>query len=130
MKKIIILITLSLLTFEVFSQTNRWQQKVPGRNYTYEEIIFNRGIIQRQRKMEQKMNAPDPLKGQGIEFQGVVEITSSEGVPQYKAFIRGCGKVELPKKDDSEMQKLKNGARVRLRFIQAGQCEVSEWERF
>lgn len=129
MKKIIILLSL-ILSYNLLAQTNRWQQKVPGRNYTYEEIIFNRGMVQKQRQLEQKLNSPEKLKGQGIEFQGVVDITTVDGISQHKVFIRSCGKIDLPKKDEKIMQQLKSGSRVKLKFDGSRSCEISDWEKF
>lgn len=82
-----------------------------------------------------ELSQSDELKGVGNIFISNVEITesstsqekNSKTEKKYKAFVRNCGKIELPNKD---IKNLKNNDRIRIRFESYGNCKVSDWEKF
>lgn len=107
-----------------------WDDKVKGTNQTLREVIIQRNMINNAIRENQKKK--NELNGLGNEFSGPVEI-SSAATPQeptkksYKVYIRGCGKVELNQKSQEEMEKLKPGSIVKLRFTGSRTCQVSDW---
>lgn len=121
---------LTLVSFSAFGAAqNQWYENIPGRNYSWRELQLQRAIIRNQQKI---MNPEKELQGQGVDFTGVTEVTTSDTTPPvktYKVYIRGCGKVDLPDKGEEEMKKLSTGVSVRLRFKGGRSCEVQDWDK-
>lgn len=127
MKNIILFSCFTVISI-TYTHANTLWRKVPGKDYTYRELYYQRQIIQDMRNK----NKPAELKGLGEEFQGNVEITENKETKEkeYKVYVRNCGKVKLTNKSESEMKTLKNGSRVILKFNGSWECEVSDWRLF
>ena len=128
MKKLLILIF--ILSGTALAQ-NRFSDRVPGRDYTVREFLLQRALIN---KLNKTANPPE-LNGKGMTFYGTVKIRkeqvkqedgSTKEEKKYKVFIRNCGDIELNKKDEDSMKKLKNGTRVKLNLA-GSSCKVTDW---
>lgn len=131
MKALICLISI-LMSSELFAFS--YSDKVPGKNYTYGEFMFNRSIVNRMRAEDNK----DTLKGDGMEFQGNISIKIEKTIDadgkevekkKYSTYIRNCGNVEVPEKDEKFMKGISSGTRIRLYLI-GSSCKISDWEKF
>lgn len=127
---ILSLLFLSSIAAYGYSQTD----KVPGTNYTYGEYMFNRAVINKFRAEDKK----DTLKGEGMEFYGNItikkesktnELGAKEETMKYTVYVRNCGNIEVPKKDEKEMKEIKSGMRIKM-FLKGSSCEISDWEKF
>lgn len=123
MKLILTLLSLLAISSSAISAT-LWQ-KMPGKDYTYRDRLIQRQLIQDLRNK----NKPAPLEGNGMEFQGNVEITENKETKEkeYLVYIRNCGKVKLNKKSEEEMKALKSGSKVQLIFGES--CSVQDWKK-
>ena len=123
------LLVLSLTTGSIFAFN--YSDKVPGKNYTYRDFLLNRALI---RKIQKNSN-PNQLNGSGMEFYGTVKITTEEikkdgggweKKKKYQVYVRNCGNIDLPEKNEDIMKKVFNGTRVKL-TLSGSSCKVSDW---
>lgn len=143
MKTIVKILIISSISLPAFCLD--YNQKVPGKNYTLREYLYQRSLIKTLKDQNKKINNEDELQGFGFEFHSNLIIEEEEQetpslnpkisspikvkVKKYKAFVRNCGKIDLP--DNSiEKSKLKSGVRIVIRFTESRSCKVSDWKLF
>lgn len=95
---------------------------------------MNRAIVNKFRQDAKQ----DQLQGDGMQFSGIVKMKmedtfNEEGVKEvkkvYRIFLRGCGDVKVPDKDEKKMKKLNKGSRIKL-YLNGSSCTISNWEMF
>lgn len=131
MKAIIIILILFLSISSDLSLAIDYDQKVPGKNYTYRQLLLQRSFTRQLRA-----NSKEPeLNGVGVTYNTnlkIKEVEDKEGkmVKKYYLYSRNCGDIEMPEDDKEKLEKIPNGTRLKFRLKGASSCEISDWEKF
>lgn len=105
-------------------------QKVPGKNYTYRELLLQRSFTKQIRQ-----NSRDKeLDGLGMTFNGPLKVKremDSEGNEKikYSVYKRDCGDITFKEEENEKLKKIGVGSRIKFR-LEGSNCEISDWEKF